>query len=210
MRLFALTLLALCTQSVLAAEPAYPLWNGGESVNEYARRAGLSPTKTLHLGDGVTMEFVLIPAGTFTMGTPEPESVDEEYFARQTEIGHIALVISVAVLLILLGYVMVHAVRGRHRPQVSLVSLLVATIVAGTGLMGGLHWHASSKGLADALVEYRSAIARYTDSCRSEKPARQVTISRPYYVGQFEVTQEQYFQVMGNHPSDVKKRDLPV
>ena len=67
---------ALTTLSALAAEPEYPHWDGQETIAEYAKRAGLEPRKTIDLGNGVTMEFVLIPAGTFVMGTEEPEPVD--------------------------------------------------------------------------------------------------------------------------------------
>ena len=42
--------------------PAYPLWDGQESVADYARRINLPATETLDLGNGVKMELVLIPA----------------------------------------------------------------------------------------------------------------------------------------------------
>ena len=51
----------------------YPLWNGQESVTDYARRVNLPTSRTLDLGNGVKMELVLIPAGKFQMGTPEYE-----------------------------------------------------------------------------------------------------------------------------------------
>jgi len=65
MRFLALTL-ALATLPAMAAE--HPLWDG-EPIEEYAKKAGLPPTKTLDLGEGVKMEFVIIPAGKFMMGT---------------------------------------------------------------------------------------------------------------------------------------------
>jgi formylglycine-generating enzyme required for sulfatase activity len=37
-----------------------------------------------------------------------------------------------------------------------------------------------------------------------------VTLTKPFYMGKFEVTQEQYQQVMGNNPSHFQGRDLPV
>jgi formylglycine-generating enzyme required for sulfatase activity len=51
----------------------YPLWDGKESVADYAKRVKLDPAITLDLGDGVKMEFVLIPAGKFKMGSPKDE-----------------------------------------------------------------------------------------------------------------------------------------
>ncbi len=43
-------------------------------------------------------------------------------------------------------------------------------------------------------------------------PKHKVTISKGFYLGKYEVTQEQYVAVMGNNPSDKKHRDpnLPV
>ena len=68
----------LLTFAAIAAEPAdkpaaFPLWDGTESVADYAKRANLAPTKTLDLGNGVKLDLVLIPAGKFIMGTPEPQ-----------------------------------------------------------------------------------------------------------------------------------------
>jgi formylglycine-generating enzyme required for sulfatase activity len=44
----------------------------------------------------------------------------------------------------------------------------------------------------------------------SEKPARKVTITKPFYLGKFEVTQEQWEAVMGNNPSEFKGPKNPV
>jgi formylglycine-generating enzyme required for sulfatase activity len=53
------------------AQPAYPLWDGNETVAAYARRAGIKDVQvTLALGGNVTMKLTLIPAGKFMMGGP--------------------------------------------------------------------------------------------------------------------------------------------
>jgi formylglycine-generating enzyme required for sulfatase activity len=40
---------------------------------------------------------------------------------------------------------------------------------------------------------------------------REVTLTKPYYIGKYEVTQEQWESVMGNNPSSRTKGDkLPV
>ena len=76
----ALSLLSalMLASPLIAAEPAYPTWDGKESVAEYAKRAKLEPTLTLDLGDKVKWEGVLIPAGTFTMGSPKDEVKSEK------------------------------------------------------------------------------------------------------------------------------------
>ena len=43
-----------------------------------------------------------------------------------------------------------------------------------------------------------------------ERPAHEVTISKPFYMGIHEVTQDQWEKVMGNNPSRHKGRDKPV
>ncbi len=43
-----------------------------------------------------------------------------------------------------------------------------------------------------------------------EKPAHQVTISQPFYLGKYEVTQAQWRMVMGENPSEFKGDTLPV
>jgi formylglycine-generating enzyme required for sulfatase activity len=43
-----------------------------------------------------------------------------------------------------------------------------------------------------------------------EKPQHKVTISKDFYLGKYEVTQEQWEAVMGNNPSEVKGSTNPV
>jgi formylglycine-generating enzyme required for sulfatase activity len=45
---------------------------------------------------------------------------------------------------------------------------------------------------------------------KSEGPQHEVTISKPFYMGVYHVTQEQYEQVMGQNPSDFKGAQKPV
>lgn len=44
----------------------------------------------------------------------------------------------------------------------------------------------------------------------NERPAHQVTISAGFYMGKYEVTQEQWQSLMGNNPSHFKGKNLPV
>ncbi len=43
-----------------------------------------------------------------------------------------------------------------------------------------------------------------------EYPAHQVSLSRPFYLGRYEVTQKQWYEVMGTRPSRYAGDDLPV
>lgn len=135
MRLLMLLLLLLAS-SLAAAEsardyPLWPLWDGVESVADYAKRANLPAMKTLELGDNVKLELVLIPAGKFVMGTPSPTPVDEAGFNRKIVTGIACLAASGGALGILLGFVLVQGIRGRRRPQVSLGLLLLVTLATG-------------------------------------------------------------------------------
>jgi formylglycine-generating enzyme required for sulfatase activity len=49
-----------------------------------------------------------------------------------------------------------------------------------------------------------------SDKASDEKPAHKVTITKPFYLGKYEVTQEQWEKVMGSNPSNFKGPKLPV
>ncbi|MBI3831582.1 MAG: SUMF1/EgtB/PvdO family nonheme iron enzyme [Planctomycetes bacterium] len=191
-------------------QPTWPLWDGQESVEAYAQRASLPPTKTLDLGSGVKLELVLIPAGRFIMGTPESVPVDEEGFHKKIVVGQALLALGGGVLLVLLGAVAVQAFRKRQHPKFSLARLLAMTVAAGLAVLSGLHWWHSAKKLEEAKTEYLIVKARYDDAYAQEKPAHLIIHTRPFYMGKFEVTQEQYQQVMGTNPSEFRGPGNPV
>ena len=45
---------------------------------------------------------------------------------------------------------------------------------------------------------------------KNELPQHDVTLTKPFYMGKHEVTQEQWFEIMGENPSREKGRKLPV
>ncbi|HEY3321555.1 MAG TPA: SUMF1/EgtB/PvdO family nonheme iron enzyme [Planctomycetota bacterium] len=210
-----LTIAAWVAGAAVAAEtdassPKWPQWDGRESVADYATRANLPATKTIDLGGGVTLDMVLVPAGKFIMGTPAPDPVDEEAFHKKIVTGDTAAAIGGGVLLALVGAVLVQALRQRRRPQFSLARLLVMTIFAGVGVLGGMHAWYSKQALAKARLDHRTALLRFAEADPRTKPAHEVTLTRPFYLGKFEVTQKQYQQVTGKNPSVGKFASLPV
>jgi formylglycine-generating enzyme required for sulfatase activity len=126
MKALSLVTLLFLSAVLLGAEEArtFPLWDGKESVADYARRARLEPKLTLDLGGGVKWEGVLIPAGAFIMGSPKGEAKKEQESAQEKQ----------------------------HK----------------------------------------------------------VTITQPFYIGKYELTQAQYKKVMGVNPSRTMGDNLPV
>jgi formylglycine-generating enzyme required for sulfatase activity len=191
MRILSAAAVLLVGLAAWAAEPpqpkASPLWDGAESIEQYAKKAGLEPTKTLDLGNGIKMELVLIPAGKFTMGTEEPES---------PWIGLSILAVGGLMALVMIAMTVTHAIRQRRRPQFSLRWLVLLVVVLGVAQHGGVRW-------------WRAAEA-WRNLWPDERPAHEVTLTRPFYLGKFEVMQEQYQQVTGTNPSDFNGQNLPV
>jgi formylglycine-generating enzyme required for sulfatase activity len=181
--------------------PPYPFWDGQESIEGYARRANLEPTEALDLGNGVRLELVLIPAGKFTMGTSMPVRP-----ARMVQEGQTLLAIGILAVLILVTLVIPIPRRRGWRLQFSLRWLVAFVFSAGTAIQGGVWWWETS----EEWREYYRAWERYRTSEHCEKPAHEVTIASPFYMGKYEVTQEEYQQVTGANPSNFTGRDLPV
>jgi formylglycine-generating enzyme required for sulfatase activity len=203
-----LMLLATVNATVFSGEQAgaknsaFPLWDGHESVADFARRVNLPPTETLDLGNGVKLELVLIPAGKFIMGTPEPEAPKETVWVGQSILASagalaIGLILAIAI----------QAIRKRKRPQYSLLYLLGVAFALSFASYGGVRWHKINL----AWREYGATKARFDAAWSSdERPAHSVTITKPYYVGKFEVTQAQYQAIMNSNRSHFKGPTNPV
>jgi hypothetical protein len=163
--------------------PAYPLWDGDETPVAYAHRVNLPQIEKFDLGDGVTLTATLIPAATYTMGTPEPKQPSETPL-----VGRAIMFSAGAIAALMLLAVLGRAVVRRQRPAFSLKFLLAFTIVLAISVHGGVRaWK-----IEQAWVAFAAASARFEAASGSEKPAHTVTLTKPYYMGVFEVTDQQF------------------
>jgi formylglycine-generating enzyme required for sulfatase activity len=74
------------------------------------------------------------------------------------------------------------------------------------GAYGGVRWRAERI----AWDNYRIEMARFERAYPEEKPAHQVTISKPFYMGKYEVTQAQYQQVVGKLKESFRGANFPA
>jgi len=187
----------------------WPAWDGVESTEQYAARVNLPPTKTLDLGNDVKLEFVLIPPGTFTMGTLPAEEPDQETFVSKINSGKTLLILGVAILLIIGCVVGWIALVDKKRPQISLAMLMFVICAASLCVFGVTQWRTAVEERTNAMNAYRIQHARSAAAGDSEAPAHQVTLTRPYYMSRYLVTTEQYGLVLDQNPGPLEDRDMP-
>ncbi len=200
------------TEPVPAAENAWKVYTewpfssaeAKRRQEETAKALGIPAAETLDLGNGVSLDLVLIPAGRFIMATPKPEEPEWAALARAIIKAQVMLVLAGSTVL---GFVMVVFIRSwrlKRRPQMSLRFFMVLIMALSVCCWGGVGWHQGVKAERDARSAYEAAATRFKQASDYEKPAHGVTISRPFYMGKFEVTQAQYAAVLGSNPSFFK------
>ena len=88
------------------------------------------------------------------------------------------------------------------------VTMKLVQIPAGNFLMGSPESEQKEAAKSAASPGLKEEDARKWFA--NESPQHEVTISKPFYMGIYDVTQEQYEQVMGQNPSTVKGPQNPV
>ncbi len=68
----------------------------------------------------------------------------------------------------------------------------------------------NSIGMKLKLIEAGEFMMGSEKGYKWEKPVHKVKITRPFYIGVYEVTQAQYEKIMGNNPSEFKGPNRPV
>jgi len=126
------------------------------------------------------------------MGDAVDKVVDKKArkVSRRTKAG-----IAVIAACLAAGGIWYYMAGQRHWPETVLdlgnnVKMRLVLIPAGKFMMGSPATEAGRRG--------------------DEGPQHEVTISKPFYMGVFEVTQEQYEQIMGQNPSRFKGAKNPV
>lgn len=116
------------------------------------------------------------------------------------------------------GELIIHSGRP-GQPQIKAVKpgfpLQVDTVPLGQKAadlspIPGKSWTAPDLDMAFAYVTPGSFQMGSKDGEANEKPVHTVRISRGYWMGKYEVTQQQYESIMGNNPSKVKGSGHPV
>jgi formylglycine-generating enzyme required for sulfatase activity len=99
----------------------------------------------------------------------------------------------------------------------SIALLALLTLVFSSGLATAQELastYTNSIGMKFVLIPagtfLMGADKDFEEAMDDELPRHQVTISKPFYLGVYEVTQQQWKDVMGNNPSIFKGEDNPV
>jgi formylglycine-generating enzyme required for sulfatase activity len=106
---------------------------------------------------------------------------------------------------------------SRTLPTISIVLFALSTLVFSSGLATADELpstYPNSIGMKFLLIPagtfMMGADKNFEDADNDELPRHQVTISKPFYLGVYEVTKQQWEDVMGNNPSEFKGEDNPV
>lgn len=95
-----------------------------------------------------------------------------------------------------------------------ILALVFCFFICGYALAEQIEVYTNSIGMKFALIPAGSFIMGENESLAEgkgdERPAHEVTITKPFYMGIHEVTQDQWQKIMGNNPSKHVGADNPV
>lgn len=130
---------------------------------------------------------ILLPDVMASRPTKDPASVS----VRSRRLNRTTLVAAAAVVVIAGGFVVWMLTRNDGVPR-NWVTPAVGTVVR------------NKIGMEMVLIPAGSFMMGSNSGDADEKPVHQVNIDRPFFIGKFEVTQEQWQAVMGDNPSNFK------
>jgi formylglycine-generating enzyme required for sulfatase activity len=95
-----------------------------------------------------------------------------------------------------------------------LVKILFGILFMAISALAQEGKYTNSLGMEFVLIPSGSFVMggdkNFEEAYDNELPKHKVTISKPFYLGAYEVTQTQWIAVMGANPSHFKERDNPV
>ena len=100
------------------------------------------------------------------------------------------------------------------RPGLVGLALVVVLLLLAVPAFAAPQTHTNSIGMEFVLIPagtFEMGCSSDSEGCDdNEKPRHKVRLSKPFYLGKYEVTQRQWEAVMGNNPSKFKGPDRPV
>ena len=100
------------------------------------------------------------------------------------------------------------------RPGLVGLALVVVLLLLAVPAFAAPQTHTNSIGMEFVLIPagtFEMGCSSDSEECDDgEKPRHKVRLSKPFYLGKYEVTQRQWEAVMGNNPSAYKGPDRPV
>ena len=90
--------------------------------------------------------------------------------------------------------------------------LLIVPGACGQNTVVSADYYTNDLGMRFVLIEVGMFMmgASELDGLADQMPSHRIRITRPFYMGQYEVTQEQWKTVMETNPSDFKGENRPV